>query len=124
MGRLIGIWSSVRSGRLNLTVSAGTLGNAGINGYEWSSRGAAYTSSTSAAAYNLEFNDSTVYPSNGPNNRWNGFPLRCLTSMPRRGADLTLSKKMLLFTTSFLNNVNGSTDWVRTSDLGLMSPTL
>ena len=71
----------VRSGRLNLTVSAGTLGNAGINGYEWSSRGAAYTSSTSAAAYSLAFNDSTVYPSGGPNNRWYGFPLRCLSTV-------------------------------------------
>ena len=124
MGWLISIWSFVRSGRLNLTVSAGTLGYAGVSGSWWSSRAAAYTSSTSATAYYLEFGGSSVYPSNGPNNRWYGFPLRCLSSMPRRGADLSLSKKMLLFTTSFLNNVNGSTDWVRTSDLGLMSPTL
>ncbi len=124
MGWLISIWSFVRSGRLNLTVSAGTLGNAGVDGYEWSSRAATYTSSTSATAYYLGFNASTVYPSYGPYERWRGRPLRCLTSMPRRGADLSLSKKMLLFTTSFLNNVNGSTDWVRTSDLGLMSPTL
>ena len=126
MGRLIGIWSSVRSGRLNLTVSAGTLGYAGIYGYEWSSRGSStrYDGVTTPSAYYLDFNATGVHPSGGPTNRFVGFPLRCLTSMPRRGADLTLSKKMLLFTTSFLNNVNGSTDWVRTSDLGLMSPTL
>ncbi len=39
------------------------------------------------------------------------------------GADLK-TKKMLLYSNIFFNNVNGSTDWDRTSDLGLMSPTL
>ncbi len=78
----------VRSGNLNLPgVSGATFRNAGINGYGWSSRAAAYTSSTAATAYNLGFNASDVYPSNGPNNRWNGFPLRCLWGA-RFGADL------------------------------------
>ena len=71
----------VRSARVNLTVSAGTLGYAGQYGYWWSSRAAAYTSSTSANAYDLSFNATAVYPSYGPSNRWNGFPLRCLSTV-------------------------------------------
>jgi len=71
----------VRSGYVDLPNTAGTLRYAGLDGYEWSSRGAAYTSSTSAAAYYLEFNDSTVYPSGGPDARWVGFPLRCLSTV-------------------------------------------
>lgn len=66
----------VRSGNLN--PNDGKSWNAGINGYGWSSRAAAYISSTSATAYNLGFNATGVNPSNGSNNRWNGFPLRCL----------------------------------------------
>ena len=78
----------VRSGNVYLPGRSGvTLLDAGINGNGWSSRAAAYTSSTSATAYNLGFNASTVNPSNGPNNRWNGFPLRCLMA-PAFGADL------------------------------------
>ena len=68
----------VRSGNVNL--NNGFLRNAGINGYDWSSMAAAFTSSTSATAYNLNFNASGLNPSNGPNNRWNGFPVRCLAS--------------------------------------------
>ncbi len=71
----------VHSGRINLTVSAGTLGYADQYGHWWPSRAAAYTSSTSATAYYLDFRDTAVYPSNGPVNRWNGFPLRCLSTV-------------------------------------------
>ena len=71
----------VRSGRIGLTVTAGTFGYAGQNGDGWSSRAAAYTSSTSATAYGLGFNESTVYPSGGPYYRWYGFPLRCLSTV-------------------------------------------
>jgi len=62
------------------------LRNFGINGYGWSNTGVTYSSATSANAYNLNFNASGVNPSNGPNNRWNGFPVRFILS--RFGADL------------------------------------
>ncbi len=65
----------VRSGYVNLPNTAGTLRNAGINADYWSSRADAATN-----AYNLNFNATAVNPSNGPNNRWHGFPLRCLIS--------------------------------------------
>ncbi len=71
----------VRSGGVDPSVTAGTFRYAGQLGYGWSSRAAAYTSSTSATAYNLAFNESTVYPSDGPNHRWVGFSLRCLSTV-------------------------------------------
>ncbi len=112
----------VRSGNLNLPgVSGATFRNAGINGYGWSSRAAAYTSSTAATAYNLGFNASDVYPSNGPNNRWNGFPLRWYI-MPRRGADLFINKKDALewhFISYYIFCVNGMPDRSRTYDTQL-----
>ncbi len=77
----------VRSGYFNLTNSAGTFRRAGAYGQGWSSRAAAYTSSTSATAYYLEYRPTEVNPSNGPNNRWNGFSLRCL-DFAAAGADL------------------------------------
>jgi len=82
----------VRSG--NLAPYDGKSWNAGQNGYWWSSRGSStrYDGVTTPSAYNLNFNATGVNPSNGPNNRYNGFPLSCLTSMPRRGADLLLKK--------------------------------
>ena len=61
----------MRSGHAN--VNSAILRNAGQNGYDWSSR----SYSTTTNAYNLNFNASDVNPSNY-NNRWNGFPLRCL----------------------------------------------
>lgn len=70
----------VRSGNVNLPgVSGATFRNAGINGYDWSSRASSTRNDGAAipSAYNLEFNASTVNPSNGPNERWHGFPLRC-----------------------------------------------
>ena len=71
----------VRSGNVNLPgVSGATFRNAGINGYGWSSRASStrYDGSAIPSAYNLEFNASAVNPSNGPNERWHSFPLRCL----------------------------------------------
>ena len=59
----------VRSGNVNM--GNGFLRNAGINGNYWSRSGVASTT-----AYNLNFNASGVNPSNGPNNRYNGFSLR------------------------------------------------
>ncbi len=70
----------VRSGNVDPTVAAGTFRNAGINGYDWSSRGSSTHANGSAipSAYNLNFNATTAYPSNGPNERYIGLPLRCL----------------------------------------------
>ena len=65
----------VRSGWVSLNNSA--LGRFGRNGFGWSRSSVAYSSATSATAYNLDFNPSGVNPS--PNNgRWAGFPVRCL----------------------------------------------
>ena len=59
----------VRSGNVN----SGSLRNAGNNGYYWSSTANSNTSN----AYNLNFNTTSVNPSNN-NNRYNGFSVRCL----------------------------------------------
>ena len=69
---------NVRSGNLN--PNDGKSWNAGQNGYWWSSRGSStrYDGVTTPSAYNLNFNATGVNPSNGPNNRYNGFSLRCL----------------------------------------------
>ena len=71
----------VRSGYVYLPTTAGTFRDAGAYGIYWSSRGAAYTSSTSATAYYLQVEPSAVVPSDGPTNRWVGFPLRCLSTV-------------------------------------------
>ena len=69
----------MRSGFFELPSTAGTLRYAGHAADYWSSR-AAYTSSTSATAYYLEF-ATAVNPSSGPSSRWLGFPLRCLSTV-------------------------------------------
>ncbi len=66
----------VRSGFFNLDY--GSLRNFGNGGWDWSRSSVAYSSDTSAGAYYLLFNAGTVYPSHGPDNRWFGFPVRCL----------------------------------------------
>ncbi len=68
----------MRSGNLN--PADGKSWNAGQNGYWWSSRGSStrYDGVSTPSAYNLNFNATGVNPSNGPNNRFNGFSLRCL----------------------------------------------
>lgn len=70
----------VRSGSVYLPNTAGTFGYAGHSADYWSSRGSStrYDGVTTPSAYNLNFNATGVNPSNGPNNRYNGFPLRCL----------------------------------------------
>ena len=47
-------------------------------GYTWSS--SAIEESDSITAYDLYFVVSDINPSNGPNGRRNGFPLRCLST--------------------------------------------
>ena len=70
----------VRSGYIGPINSAGTALGVGSNGYGWSRSAVAFSSPTSATVYSLVFYATRVYPSNGPFNRWDGFPLRCLST--------------------------------------------
>ena len=63
----------VRSGAVVLAYTAGTFRLAGLIGYEWSSR---VSPSSNTLAYWFEFNATESRPSWGPNNRYNGLPLR------------------------------------------------
>lgn len=78
----------MRSGYIN--INTGRLKVAGQNGYDWSSRASStrWDGASVPSGYNLNFNATGVNPSNGPNERWHGFPLRCLCL--RCGADLCL----------------------------------
>ena len=73
----------VRSGYLNLTVSADTLRYTGVNGIWWSSRASSTRpdGAASPSAYFLDFTASAVRPSHGPNERHFGFSLRCLSTV-------------------------------------------
>ena len=73
----------VRSGRIALHNTAGTLRYAGQWGNDWSSRASSTNASgtTMPSAYNLNFGPTDVNPSNGPWERWNGRPLRCLSTV-------------------------------------------
>ena len=67
----------VRSGDVDL--ATGALRDFGINGYDWSRSAMASGAGTwGAKAYYLGFRASGVNPSGGPNNRYFGFPVRCL----------------------------------------------
>ena len=81
----------VRSGDIFLPNTTGTLRSAGIHGYWWSSRGDAATN-----AYSLHFNASGVYQSNGPLNRYIGFPLRCLSTVLGMGGVLNCVRIYIL----------------------------
>ena len=51
----------------------------GFGGTSWSSSAVAYgTGIWDANAYSLKLYDSGINPSNGPNARWYGIPVRCL----------------------------------------------
>ncbi len=68
----------VRSGYIHLSVTAGTFRYAGQLGFERSSR----TSPTSGTlAYYLQVDVTIIYSSQGPYNRYYGFPLRCLSTI-------------------------------------------
>lgn len=56
----------------NRNNASGAFNNVGTNGYYWSS---IFSSATNG--YNLNFNSTSVNPSN-TNNRANGFPVRCV----------------------------------------------
>ncbi len=66
----------MRSGRIYLSMSAGTFRGAGHYANGWSSHSGNITSN----AYYLEI-FTAVEPSLGPNQRWFGFPLRCLSTV-------------------------------------------
>ncbi len=66
----------VRSGHVHLVY--GALRCYGESGWGWSRSAVAYGSAASANAYHLYFNPSVVLPSRGPDNRYHGFPVRCL----------------------------------------------
>lgn len=69
----------VRSGGIYFddgTVGGPHSGGMGDTGRFWSSRGGAATD-----AYVLYFDATIVNPSNGPNNHYVGFPLRCLSTV-------------------------------------------
>ncbi len=69
----------VRSGNVNL--GNGFSRNVGQNGYDWSATSTdTIWGNPGLGAYNLDFNASGLNSSNGPTNRYNGFPVRCLAS--------------------------------------------
>ena len=91
-----GLASSVAAGQYNIAaaplyfVRGGDLGpydgkswDAGRIGYGWSSRGSStrYDGVAIPSAYNLYFGATGVSPSGGPNHRYYGFPLRCLSTV-------------------------------------------
>ena len=73
----------MRSGIVTISSTISTFTNAGIRSYGWSSRGTAtrYDGANIPSSYNLDFNATGVLPSNGPSNRYLGFPLRCLSTV-------------------------------------------
>ena len=70
----------MRSGYVDIYKEAGhqPLRGASVAGYAWSS--SATEEAKDWSAYYLGFNASGVYPSNGPSDRRDGFPLRCLST--------------------------------------------
>ena len=66
----------VRSGQIYLHDSA--LRGYGRTGYSWSNISVNYSLDMPITAYDLAFSNLITYTSYGPDNRWNGFPVRCL----------------------------------------------
>ena len=74
----------VRSGYVNLPgISGATFRVAGIRGLYWSSRARStrWDGSAIRSGYYLSFIAPGVVPSSGPDERWLGFPLRCLSTV-------------------------------------------
>ena len=71
----------MRSG--DIAPDVGKFWYAGINGYDWSSRASStrYDGAVISSAYYLAFYASAVYQSGGPNERWHGYSLRCLSTV-------------------------------------------
>ena len=72
----------MRSGDIKPGNSTGTLRYAGINGAWWSSRMAdTIWSSAGVGAYELVFLATESHPSRGPDARYQGYSLRCLSTV-------------------------------------------
>ncbi len=63
-----------------IVLNTGFLKYNGMVGDAWLPLGGVFSGSTLAAGYHLDFNASNLYSSNGPTNRYVGFPVRCLAS--------------------------------------------
>ncbi len=50
----------------------------GSRGRNWVASAFTYSNAAWSVAYNFDFRASGVNPSGGPNNRYFGFPVRCL----------------------------------------------
>ena len=61
---------------MRLITVGGVFGFAGGDSGFWSSR-----AEENDKAYNSTFSKTNVIPSNGPNQRWHGLPLRCLSTV-------------------------------------------
>ncbi len=69
----------VRSGYIHMQY--GPFWHKSARGFYWPRSAGGYSSyvgDNAATAYRLYFDASGVSPSNGPEDRWAGFPLRCL----------------------------------------------
>ena len=71
----------VRSGYVG--INHGRLWLSGIYGYDWSSTASSTRDDGAAvpSGYYLLFDATGVLPASGPRHRWNGFPLRCLSTV-------------------------------------------
>ncbi len=81
----------MRSGVIEPTVSGGTLTNVGKIGYNRTSRGTntRYDGVSVPSAYYMFFDVSSVNASRS-NHRYNGFPLRCLSTVLDNIVKITL----------------------------------
>ncbi len=69
-------YNFVRSGDIHLATSS--LRTLGRDNLAWSRTAVNYLSNSSASSYIMDFDGSGVYPTTGPNNRYYGYPVRCL----------------------------------------------
>ncbi len=73
----------MRSGYINLSLTAGALRHVTISGYVWSSRASSTRNDGTVipSGYDFGFGTSATYPSHGPYERYFGNPLRCLSTV-------------------------------------------
>ncbi len=72
----------VRSGHINLAYTAGVLRAVSGDGRDWSSRGTNVVwGYTDLGGYDFSFNAAESRPSWGPDARYLGQPLRCLSTV-------------------------------------------
>ena len=68
----------VRSGYIHLSSANRLPVEMGSRGRNWVASAFTYSNAAWSVAYNFDFRASGVNPSGGPNNRYFGFPVRCL----------------------------------------------